>query len=109
MQIPIYADKTALAKYPVSGQRCKHFDIKYHFRKETVNEGKVVLEYCLSGNTVADVMTKPTTKLKLKRFTQYMFGIKKCKEMCLDYWGNEEILSSLCFTGNPVSKAEWGC
>lgn len=75
MQIPKYADKTALAKDPVSRQRCKHVDIKFHLRKETVNKGKLILEYCVSGNTVADVITKPTTELKLRRFTKYMFCI----------------------------------
>ena len=32
----------ALAKNPVSTQRCKHIDIKYHFVRSTVNDCKVL-------------------------------------------------------------------
>lgn len=34
----------ALAKNPVSRQRCKHIDIRYHFIRSTVNDGHIVLE-----------------------------------------------------------------
>lgn len=64
----------ALAKNPVNRQRCKHIDIKYHFIRETVNSGRVTLEYCPTEQMLADVMTKPATKLKLKRFARDMFG-----------------------------------
>ena len=65
----------ALAKNPVSRQRCKHVDIKYHFIRSTVNDGKVTLVYCPTDEMVADVMTKPVTKLKLRKFTGLMFGV----------------------------------
>ena len=64
----------ALARNPVSRQRCKHIDIKYHFIRETVNNGRVTLEYCPTEQMIADVLTKPATKLKLKKFAQDMFG-----------------------------------
>lgn len=64
----------ALARNPVSRQRCKHVDIKYHFVRSTVNDGKVSLEYCSSEDMVADVMTKPATKFKLLKFGKFMFG-----------------------------------
>ena len=44
----IYEDNQgtiALAKNPVSRQRCKHIDIKYHFVRTTVNDGEV----CVAG------------------------------------------------------------
>ncbi|KAF3706927.1 Copia protein Gag-int-pol protein Copia VLP protein Copia protease [Channa argus] len=63
----------ALARNPVNRQRCKHIDIKYHFTRETVNSGRVNLEYCPSEKMVADIMTKPATKLKLSMFTEDMF------------------------------------
>ena len=43
----IYEDNQgaiALAKNPVSRQRCKHVDIKYHFVRSTVNNGKTSLK-----------------------------------------------------------------
>lgn len=64
----------ALAKNPVSRQRCKHVDIKYHFIRSTVNERKVTLVYCTTEDMIADIMTKPATKLKLKKFADVLFG-----------------------------------
>lgn len=64
----------ALAKNPVSRQRCKHVDIKYHFIRSTVSDGKVCLRYCPTDHMLADVMTKPATKFKLTKFNKFMFG-----------------------------------
>lgn len=65
----------ALAKNPVSRQQCKHVDIKYHFIRSTVNDGKVTLVYCPTEEMVADIMTKPVTKLKLKKFAGMFFRV----------------------------------
>lgn len=43
-------------------------DIKYHFIRSIVNDGKVLLEYCPTDQMVADLMTKPATKFKLVKF-----------------------------------------
>lgn len=64
----------ALARNPVKRKRCKHIDIKYHFIRSTVNEGKVILTYCSTSEMVADVMTKPVNKCKLKKFAGFIFG-----------------------------------
>lgn len=77
-QTVVYEDNQgtiALAKNPVSRQRCKHVDIKYHFIRLVVKEGRVSLEYCTTEEMVADVMTKPATKSKLKKIAGTMFGI----------------------------------
>ena len=77
-QTIIYEDNQgtiALARNPVNRQRCKHVDIKYHFIRSTVNEGRVTLVYCPTDNMVADVMTKPVTKCKLKKFAGVLFGV----------------------------------
>ena len=76
-QTKVYEDNQgaiALAKNPVNRQRCKHIDIKYHFIRENVNNGKFILEYCPTEQMIADVLTKPPTKLKLQRFARNMFG-----------------------------------
>lgn len=65
----------ALAKNPVSRQRCKHIDMKYHFVRSTVNNGEVSLEYCPTDQMVADLMTKPATKVKLLTFSMFLFGL----------------------------------
>ena len=76
-QPKVYEDNQgtiALAKNPVQRQRCKHVDIKYHFVRSTVSDGKEILVYCPTEQIVADIMTKPPTKSKLKNFVAFMFG-----------------------------------
>ena len=36
----------ALVKNPVCRQRCKHVDIKYHFIRSTIKDGKMTHVYC---------------------------------------------------------------
>ena len=77
MKPKIYEDNQgtiALAKNPVKRQRSKHVDIKYHFVRSTINDGKMILEYCPTELMVADVLTKPATKFKLNSFERFMFG-----------------------------------
>ena len=74
----IYEDNQgtiALAKNPVSRQRCKYIDIKYNFVRSTVKNGEVFLEYCPTDQMVADLMTKPATKVKLLTFSTFLFGL----------------------------------
>ncbi|KAF1332324.1 Integrase catalytic core protein, partial [Globisporangium splendens] len=49
----------ALAKNPEFHKRTKHIDIRYHFVREKVEDGQVVLEYCSTQEMLADLMTKP--------------------------------------------------
>lgn len=65
----------AFAKNPVNRQGCKHVDVKYHFIRSTVNEGKLVLTYFSTDNMVADIMTKPATKCRLQKFAIFLFGV----------------------------------
>lgn len=55
----------AKARNPVDGQRYKHVHIKSHFVRSVINESRISLEYCPTDDMVADVLTKPATKLKL--------------------------------------------
>ena len=63
-----------LAKNPVNRQRTKHVDIKYHFIRSNVLQGKIVLVYCPTENMAADVFTKSATRAKIEKFCSYMFG-----------------------------------
>lgn len=64
----------ALVKNPVCRQRCKHIDIKYHFIRSTIRDGKMTLVYCPTDEMVADAMTKPVSKVKLRKFSAVIFG-----------------------------------
>ena len=65
----------ALSKDTVNRQRCKHIDKKYHFIRDTLHEKKIEIIYCPTTDMIADIMTKPMTKLKLERFKRLLFGL----------------------------------
>ena len=64
-----------LAKNPVSHNKTKHIDIRYHFVRECVLTNKIRLEYVPSEFNLADVMTKPMSKVKLSKFKKILFGV----------------------------------
>ena len=64
-----------LAKNPVSHKKTKHVDIKYHFVRECVLNKKIELVYVPTAFNVSDLMTKPTSKVKLSQFRKLMFGV----------------------------------
>ena len=65
----------ALSKNPVHHNRFKHIDIKYHFIRENVKDEKVNLIYVPTDKNIADMLTKPSSKLKLMIFRDVLFGI----------------------------------
>ena len=64
----------ALVKNPITNNRSKHIDIKFHFIREKYKSGEITVSHIRSAENVADMMTKPVTKLKLKEFRKYIFG-----------------------------------
>ena len=48
----------SLAENPQNHQRSKHIDIKYHFVRHQVKEGRIDLRYLPTAQTTADVLTK---------------------------------------------------
>lgn len=64
----------ALCKNPVNRQRSKHIDVKYHFIRNTLSEGKISIVYCPSEEMVADILTKPVAKPKIIKFKTWFFG-----------------------------------
>ena len=47
-----------IAKNPQYHGRTKHIGIKYHYIREQVDKGTVILKHCASGDMVADILTK---------------------------------------------------
>ena len=66
----------ALSKNPIVQNRSKHIDIRYHFIREKVQNGFISLKYVPSECNVADLMTKPYSKIKLQRFKGMLFGTR---------------------------------
>ena len=52
--------------------RTKHIDVHYHFIREAVEDGKVVVQYIPTGDNVSDIFTKPLTKAKFQELTELL-------------------------------------
>ena len=57
----------ALAKNLVLHDRNKHIDAKFHFHRDCVDGGQIVIEFVETGRQLTDVLTKPLGHL---RFTE---------------------------------------
>ncbi len=64
-----------MAKSPQFHGRTKHIDIKFHFVREQVNEGKIKLEYCQTGDMIADMLTKGLSHAQLSKLRS-LAGVK---------------------------------
>ena len=55
---------------PVFHDKSKHIEIWYHFICDTMQKGAVELQYILTDNQIADVLTKPLPKVKFQYFRE---------------------------------------
>ena len=55
-----------LAKNPTHHSKTKHIDVQYHFVREMVENGKVLLEKVNIVGNIADLLTK---SLSIEKFT----------------------------------------
>jgi hypothetical protein len=63
----IYYDNqscTRLSEHPVFHDRLKHIKIKYYFICDKLQEGEVKLQYISTYEEVADILTKPLSRIK---------------------------------------------
>ena len=59
--VTVWEDNQAaigLTRNPIGHKRTKHIDIKYHFVREHVLNGNVLVKYCNTKDMVADIFTK---------------------------------------------------
>ncbi|XP_066344612.1 secreted RxLR effector protein 161-like [Miscanthus floridulus] len=68
----------ALVKNPVLHDRSKHIDVKFHFLKDCVDEGQIVIEFVETGRQLVDVLTKLLGRLRLMELKE-MIGMKGYK------------------------------
>jgi hypothetical protein len=59
-----------LAENDSTSKRTKHIDIRYHFTKNAILEGKITLKHCSTTEMVANMMTKALGKVKLDEFVE---------------------------------------
>ena len=55
----------ALTKNLVLHDRSKHIDVKFHFLRDCVDGGQIVIEFVETGRQLADVLTKSLGRLRL--------------------------------------------
>ena len=48
-----------LSKNPENHRRTKHIDVRYHYIRECVSAGSILLDYVSTKEMAADVLTKP--------------------------------------------------
>jgi len=66
-----------MAKNPVNHSRCKHIPIRYHFTRQAVEDGEVVLVPVASSDNVADFLTKALPKSLFQKFRDFAMGATK--------------------------------
>jgi hypothetical protein len=54
----------ALSKNPVYHDRSKHIDTRYHFIRECIEEGTIVIEYVPTERQLADILTKALGRVR---------------------------------------------
>jgi len=62
----------ALAKDNKFHACTKHIDIRYHFIREAVEDGKISVKYIPTDDNTADIFTKPLSKPKFRRFVELL-------------------------------------
>eukprot|EP00253_Pinus_taeda_P008063 PITA_08063 len=67
----------ALPKNSVFHKRTKHIDTRFHYIRELVSNGEIVLEHCRTQEQVADILTKPLDQ-KGFEFLRKCLGMIEC-------------------------------
>jgi len=82
----------ALAKNLVLHDWSKYIDVKFHFLKDCVDEGQIVIEFVETGRQLTDVLTKPLERLRLTRLKE-MIGMEEVQGIAVGL--GEELLDNL--------------
>ena len=70
----------AIAKNPVSHNRTKHIDIKFHYVCEAIKDGIIELEYCPTKQMAPGILTKPLTRQQFETLRLKM-GLKNLPDI----------------------------
>ena len=68
----------ALAKNPVLHDRSKHIDIKFHFLRDRIDGGQIIIEFVNTGKQLADILTKSLGRLRFMELRK-MIGMDEVK------------------------------
>ena len=59
-----------LSENPMFHDKSKHIEIKYHYIRDMVQKGEVKLQYVVTEEQIADVLTKPLARVKFEYFRE---------------------------------------
>ena len=59
-----------MSKNPVFHDKSKHIEIKYHYIRDMVQRVEVKLQYVVTDEQIADVLTKPLARVKFEYFRE---------------------------------------
>jgi len=81
--ITIFCDNSStikLSKNPVMHGRSKHIDVRFHFLRDLIKDGELVLKHCKTDEQITDIMTKP---LKLEVFERLrgLLGVRPATDV----------------------------
>ena len=66
-----------MTKNPVFHDKSKHIKIRYHYVCDMVHKGAVKLKYVPTEEQVADVLTKPLSRVKFEYFRDKLGVVRK--------------------------------
>ena len=78
----------------LSSKRTKHINVRYFFITDRISKGEVHVEWCPTGDMVADFMTKPLQGSPFKKFRDLIMGALSMREV------------SKVLTRDPVKEAD---
>ena len=69
-----------LAKDNKFHARTKHIDLRYHFIREAVEDGKTQVKYIPTDDNVSDIFTKPLLRPKFTKFVESL-GLRRSDDI----------------------------
>ena len=69
-----------LSKTSAHHNRTKHIDTRYHFIRDCVKDGRVVIEHVKTEDQLADILTKSLGRVKFMELSARI-GVKKAWDM----------------------------
>jgi len=66
----IYCDNQSAIALSKDGQHhawTKHIDVRFHFVREAISDGTILLSYCPTQHMTADILTKPLSRSKTEQ------------------------------------------
>jgi hypothetical protein len=76
--VPIWADNQRsifIGSNPTTNAHSKHIDLKHHYVRQQMRNGKIELYFCATNENPADILTKALGRVKFQRFRP-MLGLK---------------------------------